>query len=157
MGFVALESSSMILYMRGTQKETSRRPRNRNQYLYIRSIGSGCWGTCPTATQGSEWLSSKIPGAALWTSSTRSAWRHWPRWIVCLSEPFLGNQKWRNHRERGLDCIEGDRIGQLTHASATFSHMTCTRDPIVVDSELPRSCRNHSLLHMQWYCHRFAH
>ena len=27
-----------------------------------------------------------------------------------------------------------------------FSHVTCTRDPIAAGSELPRSCRNHSLL-----------
>ena len=38
-----------------------------------------------------------------------------------------------------------------------FSHVTCTRDPLVAGSELPRSCRNHSLLHTQQYCHRFAH
>ena len=38
-----------------------------------------------------------------------------------------------------------------------FSHMTCTHDPLAVGSKLPRSCRNHSLLHMQRYCHRFAH
>ena len=36
------------------------------------------------------------------------------------SEPFLGDQKWRNRRERGLDCMEGDRFGRLTHASASF-------------------------------------
>ena len=34
------------------------------------------------------------------------------------SEPFLGDQKWRNRRERGLDCMEGDRVGRLTYASA---------------------------------------
>ena len=68
-------------------EETSRRSRNRNQYLYVRSIGPGC---CPTATQGGEWLSLKIPGAALWNSSTCTAWRRHPRWIVCPSEPFYG-------------------------------------------------------------------
>ena len=26
-------------------------PRNRNQYMYVRSIGPNCWGTCPSATQ----------------------------------------------------------------------------------------------------------
>ena len=88
-----------IIPMRGIQKETSQRPRNRNQYLYVRSISPGC---CTTATQGGEWLS------ALWTSSACTAWRR-PRWIVCPSEPFLGNQKWCNHREKGLDCMEGDR------------------------------------------------
>ena len=61
------------VHMRDIQKETSRRPRNRNQYLYVRSIGPGCWGTYPTTTQGGEWLSRKIPGAALWTSSPRTA------------------------------------------------------------------------------------
>ena len=86
-----------------------RRPRNRNQYLYVRKIGPGCWGTCPTATQDDEWLSCKIPKAALWTSSSRTAWCRRPRWIVCPSEPFLGDQKWCNHRERGLDCMKGDR------------------------------------------------
>ena len=33
---------------------------------------------------------------------------------------FLGDLKWRNRRERGMDCMEGDRIGRLTHASASF-------------------------------------
>ena len=33
----------------------SRRPRNRNQYLYVTSIGPGC---CTTVTQGGEWLSA---------------------------------------------------------------------------------------------------
>ena len=82
--------------MKGIQKETSRRPKNRKQYLYVRSLGPGCSGTCLTATQGGEFLSRKIPGAALWTSSARTAWRRRPRWIVCNSEPFLGDQKWRN-------------------------------------------------------------
>ena len=52
-------------------------------------------------------LPRKIPGAALWTSSACTASRHL-RWIVCPSEPFLGDKKWCNHRERGLDCMEGD-------------------------------------------------
>ena len=38
-----------------------------------------------------------------------------------------------------------------------ISHVTCTRDPLAAGSELPRSCQNHSLLHTQRYCHRFAH
>ena len=95
--------------MRGIQKETSRSLRNRNQYLYVRSIGSGCWGTCPTASQGSEWLSRKIPRPTLWTSSSRTAWHHRPKWIFCPSESFLGDQKLHNHRERGLDRMEGDQ------------------------------------------------
>ena len=33
-----------------------------------------------------------------------------------------------------------------------FSHVTCTCDPLVAGILLPCSCRNHSLLHMQWYC-----
>ena len=45
--------------MRGIKKETSWRPRNRNQYLYVRSIGPGCWGTCPTAVN--DYL-VKFPG-----------------------------------------------------------------------------------------------
>ena len=87
----------------------SLRPRNRNQYLYVTSTGPGCWGTCSTATQGGEWLSSKIHGAALWTSSARTAWRHRPRWIVCPSETFLGDEKWCDRRERGVDCMEVGR------------------------------------------------
>ena len=51
--------------MRGIQKEMSQRPRNRNLYLYVRSIGPGCCGTGPNATQVGKWLSHKIPGAAL--------------------------------------------------------------------------------------------
>ena len=29
--------------------------------------------------------------------------------VVVRGEPFLGDQKWRNRRERDLDCMEGDR------------------------------------------------
>ena len=141
-------------YMSGIQKETSQRPRNINQYLYVKSTGPGCWGTCPTVIQSGEWLSGKISGVALWTSSVRISWHRRPRWIVCPSEPFLGDLKWRNHRESGLDFMEGDR--ELpTWISASL--VTCTRDPLAAGSELPRSCRNHSLLHTQRYCHRFAH
>ena len=86
--------------LRVIQKETSLRPRNRNQYLYVRSIGLGCWGTCPTATQGGEGCLIKFPGL-LWTSSARTAWRR-PRWIVYPSEFFLGDQKWHNCREREI-------------------------------------------------------
>ena len=99
----------LSLLYEGVKKETSRRPRNRNQCLYIRNIGPGCWGTSPTATQRGEWLSRKIPGAALWTSSGRTAWRRRPRWIACSSEPFLGDQKWHNRRDRDMDYMEGDR------------------------------------------------
>ena len=113
-------NSVQFTNMRGIKKETSRKPRNRNKYLYVRSIGPGCWGTCPTATQGGEWLSRKIPGAALWTSSARTAWRRRPKRIVFPSEPFLEDQKWRNRRERGMVCMEGDRVERLTHASASF-------------------------------------
>ena len=102
------------------KKETNRRPRKRNQYLYVRSIGPGCWGTCPTVTQGSERLSRKIPGTALWTSSARTVQHRHLRWIFCHSEPFLEDQKWRNRRERVLDCMEGDRIGRLMHTFASF-------------------------------------
>ena len=80
------------LYIMGIQKETSRRPGNRNQYLYVRSIGPGSWGTCPTVTQGDEWLYRKILGAALWTNSASTVWLRRPRWIVCLSEPILGTK-----------------------------------------------------------------
>ena len=38
-----------------------------------------------------------------------------------------------------------------------FTHVACTRDPLAAGSERPRSCRNHTLLHTQRYCHRFAH
>ena len=142
--------------MRGIQKETSRRPRNRNQYLYFRSIGPGCWGTCPIATQGGEWLSRKILGVELWTSSARTAWCRRPRWIVCSSEPFLGDQN---------GVIAGREVWTVWRVTENlplefllaFSHVTCTRDPLASGSELPRSCRNHSLLHMKWYCHRFVH
>ena len=107
-------------HMRSIKKKSSRRPRNRNQYLNVRCIGTGCWGTSPTATQGGKWLSRKIPGDALWISAARTAWCRRPRWIVCRSEHFLGNQKWRNCWERGLDCMVGDRVGQLMHAPASF-------------------------------------
>ena len=138
--------------MRGIQKEMSRRFRNRNQYLYVRSIGPGC---CTTATQGGEWLSRKIPRAVFWTSLACTASLRHPRWIIYPSEPFLGDQKLRNCRERGLDRMEGDSVGRLMHASV--SHVTRIHDPLAVGSELPRSCRNHSLLHTQRYCHWFAH
>ena len=130
--------------MRGIKKETKLRPRNRNHYLYVRSIGG-------------EWLSRKIPGAALWISSARTAWRRRPRWIVCLSEPFLGDQKWRNPRERVLDCMEDDIEPPTWILLLAFSHVTCIRDPLAAGNELLRSCQNYSLLHTQRYCHRFAH
>ena len=38
-----------------------------------------------------------------------------------------------------------------------FSYVTYTQDPLAAGSELPRSCRNHSLLHTHGYCHRCAH
>ena len=127
--------------IRAIIKETSRRPRNRNQYLYVRSTGPGCWGNCPTATQGGEWLSRKIPGAALWTSSAHTAWRRRPRWIVCLSELFLGNQKWRNRRERGLDCMEGD-----------------WQPPIWISARVPWLCWPYEALHCRGaeWLHRWA-
>ena len=140
--------------MRGIQKEMNWRPRNINQYLYVRSIGPGC---CATATQCGEWQARKIPGTALWTSSARTAGRHCPRWIVFPSEPFLGDQKWYNCRERGLDCMEDDREPPTWILLLAFRHVTCTSDHLAADSELPRSCQNHSLLHTQRYCHRFAH
>ena len=43
--------------------------------------------------------------------------------------------------------MEGDREPSTRILLLAFSHMTCTRDPLAVGSELPRSCRNHSLLH----------
>ena len=102
-------------------RETSRRPRNRNQYLYVRSIGPGCWGTCPTVTQDSEWLCRKIPGAAFWTSSARTAWHCRPRWIAFPSEPLLGDQKWCNHRERGLGLYGGQpRTFYLNFCKSTW-------------------------------------
>ena len=143
--------------MRGIQKETNRRPRNRNQYLYVRSIGPGCWGTCPTATQGSDWLSRKIPGAGLWTSSARTVWRHRPRWNVYQSEPFYGTKN---------GVIVGREVWTVWRVTAlddwrmlllAFSHVICTRDPLAAGNELPCCCRNHSLLHTQRYCHWFAH
>ena len=33
---------------------------------------------------------------------------------------FLGDQKKRNGRDRDLDCMEGDRVGRLTHSSVSF-------------------------------------
>ena len=133
--------------MSGIQKEMSRRPRNRNQYLYIRSIGPGCWGTCPTATQGGEWRSHKISRAALWTSSASTARRRRPRWIICPSELFLEDQKWRNCRERGLDCMESDREPPIWISARVlwlcwpYEALHCR------GAEWPYGCWNHSLLH----------
>ena len=62
----------------------------------------------------------KLPGAALWTSSARTAWRRRQRWIAWPSEPSFGEQKGRNCRERGLGSMEGYRVGRLTHACASF-------------------------------------
>ena len=33
---------------------------------------------------------------------------------------FLGDQKWRNRRKRGLDCMGSERVGRLRHVSASF-------------------------------------
>ena len=72
----------------GALKKMSQRPRNKNHYLYVRSIGLGCWGTCLTVTQGIEWLSCKIPGAALWTSFSRTAWHRCLRGIFSPQSLF---------------------------------------------------------------------
>ena len=142
--------------MRGIKKETSR-PRNRNQYQYVRSIHPGCWDSCPTTTQGGEWLSLKIPEAALWTSSTRTASCCHPRWIVCPSEPYLEEQKLRNRRERGMDCMEGDRE-PLTWISARVRWLCWPYETLHFrGAEWPHGRRNDSLLHTQRYCHQFAH
>ena len=93
--------------MRGIKK-TSRRAWNRNQYLYVRSIDPGSWGTCPTATQGGEMTVSKNSRGCI-VNQFRS------HCLTSSSEvnrlhlrAFLGDQKWRNCGERGLDCMEGD-------------------------------------------------
>ena len=139
--------------MRGIKKETSRTSRNRNQYLHVRSTGPGF---LRHLSYCDKWLSRKIPGAALWTSSSRTAWRR-PRWIVFLSEPFLGDQNWRNPRERGLDCMEGDRESP-TWITARVPWLCWPYEALHCrGTEWPHEFRNHSLLHTQWYCHRFAH
>ena len=65
-----------------------------------------------------------------WTSSARTAWRRRPLWIVCPSEPFLGDQNWSNRRERGLDCMEGDR-----------------EPPIWISARVPWLCWPYEALH----------
>ena len=101
-------------------------------------------------------MSRKIPGAAYRTSSARTAWRRRPRWIVCPSDPFLGNQKWRNSWREVWTVWRGTALDDWRMLLLAFSHVTCTRDHIAADSQLPRSCRNHSLLHTQRYCLRLA-
>ena len=86
----------------------------------------------------------------LWTSSTR------PMWIVCLSEPFLRDKNWRNLRERGLDCMEGDREPPTWLSASLIWLCWPYEDFYCRGAELPRSCRNHSLLYTQRYCHQFA-
>ena len=125
------------------KKETSRRSRNRNQYLYVTSIGPRC---CPTVTQGgyiwvafkkkragglgtetstciSEVLALAVEGGTCPTAVNgclvkfRGCVMNQFR-TYCLTSSFevirlplrafLGEQKWRNWRERALDCMKGD-------------------------------------------------
>ena len=125
--------------MRGIKKETIRRPRNRNLYLYIRSIGPSCWGTCPTETQGGEWLSRKIPLVNQFRTYC----------LVTKNRLIAGRKAWTLWRVTALD--------DWRMLLLAFSHVTCTRGLLAAGNEVPRSCRNHSLLHPQRYCHRFAH
>ena len=65
------------------------------------------------------------------------------------NDVIAGREVWTVWRVTALDDWRMLLLG--------FSRVTCTRDPLAADSELPRSCWNHSLLHTQRYCHRFSH
>ena len=137
--------------MSSIKKETSRRP--RNQHCTSEVLALAIEALVPLRHRAVNSCLVKFPGL-----------RYEPVPQVLLDvivrdesfapQAFLGDQKWRNRRERGLDCMEGDRESP-TWISA--SHVTCTHDHLAAGSELPRSCRNHSLLHKQQYWHRFVH
>ena len=61
--------------MRGIQKETSRKPRNRPQYLYVRSIGPGCEALVPLRHKALNGSLVKFLGLR----SAHTAWRSRPR------------------------------------------------------------------------------
>lgn len=84
-------SVTVLLNIKNVQKGKSRSPKNRNLYMYFRSIGPCCWGTCPTKKHGGECLPRKIPRAGMWTSFAHTAWHCHPSWIICPSKHFLGD------------------------------------------------------------------
>ena len=60
--------------MRCNKKEMSQRPRNRNQYCMSEVLALAFEALVPLQYKAvNGWLSCKIPGAALCTSSTRIA------------------------------------------------------------------------------------
>ena len=97
----------------------------------------------------------KFPGCVVnqfraYCSTSSSEVNHFP------IRAFLVDQKWRNRRE-GYGLYGGWPPTWISARVLAFSHVTCTRDPLAAGSELPHSCRNHPLLHMQRYCPGFAH
>ena len=135
-------STDLFTYMRGIQKETSQRSRNRNQYMYVTSIGPGC---CTTVAQGET-----VPHVLLDVVFRGESFA--PQSILYATKNgIIGGREvwtvWRVSENLPLEFLQECREFLLA-----FSHVTCIRDPLAVVSELPRSCRNHSLLKTQRYC-----
>ena len=107
--------------MRGINKKTSRRPRNRNQYCMSEVLALAVEALVPLRHKAVNGCLVKFPGLrcepvpqVLLDVVVRG------ESFAPQSLLFFGDQKWRNRRERGLDCMEGDRVGRLTYASASF-------------------------------------
>ena len=142
--------------MRDIQKETSRRSRNRNQYLIVRSIGPHVEALVPLRHKVVNGCLVKFPGLRC------EPVPHVLLDVVVRSESFVPQSLFYGTKN---GVIAGREVWTVWRVSShlnsarvlAFSHVFCTRDPLAADSELPRPCRNHSLLHTQRYCHRFVH
>ena len=99
--------------MRRIKEETSRRPRNRNWYLYALAVET----LVPLRHKTVNGCLVKVPGLRC---EPVPHVLHDVRSESFAPPSLLGDQKWRNRRERGLDCMEGDRVGRWTHAFSSY-------------------------------------
>ena len=98
----------VVKCMRGIQKETCRKPRYRNQYLYVRNIGPAVEGLSHCDKR--RWMAVSQNSRGCVVNQFRTYYLTSSSEVNLFpSEPFLGDQKWGNRREGGLHCMEGDR------------------------------------------------
>ena len=129
-------------YMKGNQKETSRRPRNRNQYLYGISevLALTDEALVPLRHKAVNGCLVKLPGLRC------EPVPHVLLDVVVVvvrgesfapQSLFLGDQKWRNRRKRSLDCMEGDRKPPTWISARVHDCVGRMRPCIVVEQNDP--------------------